>query len=244
MLDQPLSLITSDGVRVAARYSPGPDDGVCVLVGHGFTCSQQMRELRNIAGILNRDAAVLGIDFRGHGRSGGLSTVGDLEINDLQAAVAWARHRHRRLAVLGFSMGASIAIRHAALVGGVDAVVSVSSPARWYYRDTVNMRRVHWAVERRLGRAVVRLARRTRIAAKGWNPVPEAPNEVIGDIACPLLIVHGEADTFFPADHAETLYAAATEPKTLWIERDFGHAEIAAPDALITRISTWIHKSL
>ena len=36
-------------------------------------------------------AGVLAIDFRGHGRSGGLSTVGAEEIHDVAAAVAWLR---------------------------------------------------------------------------------------------------------------------------------------------------------
>ncbi|GAA3211822.1 alpha/beta fold hydrolase [Actinocorallia longicatena] len=237
-------MLTSDGVRLAARHHPGPADGPCVIVGHGFTCSQRMKELRHIAGILGRDAAVLALDFRGHGGSGGLSTVGDLEIHDLQAAVEWAGSRYRGVAVVGFSMGASAAIRHAALMGGVDAVVSVSSPARWYYRDTVPMRRVHWAVESRLGRAAVRIGRRTRIAASGWDPVPEAPNEVIGRISCPVLVVHGDADGFFPVDHGLTLYEAAGEPRELWIEPGFGHAEIAASEDLIARISAWVHATV
>ena len=47
-------------------------------------------------------------------------------------------------------------LRHAALIGGGDAVVSVSGPGWWYYRGTQPMRRVHWAVEHRLGRVVTR----------------------------------------------------------------------------------------
>ncbi len=50
-------------------------------------------------------------------------------------------------------MGGSVALRHAALRGGVDAVVSVSALSRWFVRDTVPMRRVHWLCETALGRA-------------------------------------------------------------------------------------------
>ena len=96
-------------------------------------------------------------------------------------------------------MGGAVVIRHAALYGGVDAVVSVSAPARWYYRGTVPMRRVHWVIERPAGRLAVRLARGTRVARTGWDPVPEAPHEVAGRIApVPFLIVHGDADPFLP----------------------------------------------
>ena len=41
--------------------------------------------------------------------------------------------------------------------------------------------------------------RRTRLSPAGWTVVPEAPAEVAGAIAPrPLLIVHGEADHYFP----------------------------------------------
>ena len=44
----------------------------------------------------------------------------------------------------------------------------------------------------------------------------------------PLLIVHGDRDHYFPVEHAEALYAAAREPKELWLVEGFGHAESAA----------------
>jgi pimeloyl-ACP methyl ester carboxylesterase len=103
------------------------------------------------------------------------------------------------------------------------------------------MRQVHWAIEQRSGRLAARIVKRTRISAAGWNPVPAAPHEVIGKIApTPVLIVHGDADHFFPVEHAEQLYAAAGEPRELWLERGFGHAEAAATPELIRRIGGWL----
>ncbi|QXJ25575.1 alpha/beta fold hydrolase [Actinomadura graeca] len=237
---EPLTLYTPDGVRIDAGHLRG-DGSLCFVLAHGFTCSWRQPALRGIAGALHRHGGVIGLDFRGHGRSGGHSTVGDREILDVEAAVAAARRRgYDRVAVTGFSMGGAIAVRHAALHGGVDAVVSVSAPARWYYRGTVPMRRVHWAIERRAGRLAVRLARGTRVAPKGWDPTPEAPHEVAGRIApAPLLVVHGDADPFFPLEHGRQLYEAAGDPRELWIEPGFGHAEAAASPALIDRIGAW-----
>jgi fermentation-respiration switch protein FrsA (DUF1100 family) len=156
--------------------------------------------------------------------------------------VQWARSLgYTRVATLGFSMGAAVVVRHAALHGGVAAVAAVSGPSRWYYRGTTPMRRAHWVIERRLGRLVGRVALRTRVAPGGWDPVPEAPHEVIGRIApAPLLIVHGDADGYFPLEHAEKLFAAATEPKKLWVEPGYGHAETAASPELLTRIASWL----
>ncbi|WP_433468861.1 alpha/beta hydrolase [Spirillospora sp. CA-128828] len=240
VMPEPLTLYTGDGVRIDAGHLRG-DGAVCFILAHGFTCSWGQPALRRIARGLNRHGGVIGIDFRGHGRSGGHSTVGDREVADVDAAVAAARRRgYSRIVLTGFSMGGAIVVRHAALQGGVDAVVSVSAPARWYYRGTVPMRRVHWVIERRVGRMAVRLARGTRIASKGWDPVPEAPHEVVGRIApVPLLVVHGDADPFFPLEHGHQLYEAASDPKELWVEPAFGHAEAAATPDLIKRIGAW-----
>ncbi|MFI0348853.1 alpha/beta hydrolase [Actinomadura sp. 9N407] len=236
----PLSLFTRDGVRIDAGHSPG-DGGLCFVVAHGFTCSWRQPVLRRISAALTAHGGVIGFDLRGHGRSGGRSTVGDREVLDMEAVVAAARRRgYERVAVIGFSLGAAVAVRHAALCGGIDAIASVSAPARWYYRDTVPMRRIHWVIERRMGRLAVRLARGTRVAPKGWNPVPEAPHEVVSRIApVPLLVVHGDADPFLPLEHAHQLYDAARDPRELWIEPGFGHAEVAATPDLIKRIGEW-----
>lgn len=229
-----------DGVRIDAGHLPGPD-GLCLVLAHGFTGAWRQPTTRRIAAALNKVGGVIAIDFRGHGRSGGRSTVGDREILDIDAAVRHARHLgYERVGLVGFSMGGAVVVRHAALHGGVNAVVAVSAPARWYYRDTKPMRRVHWAIERRSGRLAARVVRRTRIAGGAWAKVPEAPHEVAERIApTPLLIVHGDQDPFLPVDHAEQLYGAARDPRELWIEPGYGHAESAATPALIHRIGAW-----
>ncbi|GAA0361545.1 alpha/beta fold hydrolase [Actinoallomurus spadix] len=239
---QPLTLHAMDGVRIDAGHRPGPDDGLCLVLAHGFTGAWRQPTTRRIATVLGEVGGVIAIDFRGHGRSGGRSTVGDREILDVDAAVRHARHLgYRRVGLVGFSMGGAVVVRHAALRGGVDAVAAVSAPARWYYRDTKPMRRVHWAIERRSGRLAARLVKRTRIAGGSWATVPSAPHEVVGRIApTPLLIVHGDRDPFLPVEHAEQLYAAARDPRELWIEAGYGHAESAATPALIRRIGQWV----
>jgi pimeloyl-ACP methyl ester carboxylesterase len=234
-------LQTSDGVPISAHHDPGSTD-LAIVVAHGFTGSWRRPALRRAAEAFGAYGGVVSFDFRGHGRSAGLSTVGDREVHDVAAAVDWARSLgYERVATVGFSMGASIVVRHAALVRGIGAVVAVSGPARWYYRGTPSMRRAHWVIERRLGRLVARTALRTRISANGWQPVPEAPHEVAARIApAPLLVVHGDADGYFPLEHAHQLYEAAAQPKELWIEPGFGHAENAAAPELLHRIGAWI----
>src|SRR5215469_14186066 len=190
-----------------------PKDGdLAIVLAHGFTLSWQHGAVWRVAQRLNRSAGVIAFDFRGHGRSG------------------------------GFSTGASVVVRHAGLVGGIDAAVSVSGPGRWYYRGTYPMRRVHWAVERRLGRMITRKWLNTRVSSVRWNPVPMPPAEAAARIApIPLLVVHGDRDPYFPVEHAYQLYSAAREPKELWVVPGFGHAESGSNDALLDRIVAWVN---
>jgi pimeloyl-ACP methyl ester carboxylesterase len=241
-------LAAADGVRISARHD-APADGSApdlgFVVAHGFTGSWRRPSSRVIATTLAETGGVVSFDFRGHGSSGGRSTVGDREVLDLDAAVCWARHLgYRRLVPVGWSMGAGVAIRHAALHRGVDAVVAVSGPSRWFYRGTGPMRLLHRGVETRIGRSVLALGFRTRIRSVGWDlggdPWPEPPDALVGRIApAPLLVVHGDRDRFFPVEHARWLVEAARGPAELWLEPGFGHAEAAATPALLARIAAW-----
>jgi pimeloyl-ACP methyl ester carboxylesterase len=239
------TLVTGDGVPIEAVHLPSPSD-LGIIVAHGFTLNWQRPSVWGVATRLNRFGGVVSFDFRGHGRSGGVSTVGDREIKDLAVAVAYARELgYPRIATVGFSMGASIVLRHAGLLGGVDAVVAISGPGRWYYRGTKPMRRVHFAIERRVGRLIVANVLNTRISNGGWDPEPMPPAQAAALIApVPLLVVHGDQDPYFPVDHAEEIYAAAREPKDLWIIPGFGHAENGAGPDLVDRIGRWLQAAV
>ncbi|MFE6754702.1 alpha/beta hydrolase [Streptomyces sp. NPDC057684] len=241
-------LRTRDGVPIEAAHEPGPGPagGPVIVVAHGFTGDLERPHVRRAAGVFAQGAAVVTFSFRGHGRSGGRSTVGDREVLDLVAAVEWARSLgHEQVVTVGFSMGGSVVLRHAALHRGrtearADAVVAVSAPARWYYRGTAPMRRLHWLVTRPAGRIVGRIGLRTRIHPHEWDPVPLSPVESVPLIApTPLLIVHGDRDPYFPLDHPRMLAAAASGGAELWLEPGMGHAEHAADDGLLARIGDW-----
>jgi pimeloyl-ACP methyl ester carboxylesterase len=238
------TLVTEDGVPIEAIHLPGNKD-LAIVVAHGFTLSWQRPNVWRITNRFNQMAGVLTFDFRGHGRSGGLSTLGDREIRDLDVVVAYARQLgYQRVAAVGFSMGASVVVRHAGLIGGLDAVVSVSGPGRWYYRGTERMRRVHLAVEHRLGRYVTRRWLKTRISHEGWKLIPVSPSEAAARISpIPLLIVHGDKDLYFPPEHARQLYISAREPKEFWLLPGMGHAEAACGQELVDRIGRWINQA-
>jgi pimeloyl-ACP methyl ester carboxylesterase len=248
-----LTLETSDGERLAAVHVPRPASAgvaagsraVAIVVAHGFTGSIERPALRAVARGLSPYAGLLLFDFRGHGGSTGVSTLGDLEVLDVQAAVAAARALgYRDVVTCGWSMGSSVVLRHAGLTGGVDAVIAISGPSRWYVRDSIPMRKLMWLVETKPGRAVARRAYNLRIG-DAWTKAPESPVEVVGKIApTPLLVVHGRDDHYFGVDHAQSLYAAAGQPSELWLVDGFGHAENGADAGLLDRIGRHVEVML
>jgi len=240
---------TDDGVELSGAHLPrravrsaAPTEepsGPAFVIGHGFTHSTDEPVTRAVMSAFTAHGGVLAADFRGHGRSGGRSSVGRDETLDLDAVVRRARGLgYGPVCVVGFSMGAAVALRHAAVGASPgDAVVSVSSPSRWYVRESKPMRRLQWLLEnparRPIGRALgVRLG-------EPWFDLPISPVEAVGKITVPLLLVQGTADRYFTAAHARLLGAAAGGSAEMWIEPGMGHGETATTPALVRRIAGW-----
>jgi pimeloyl-ACP methyl ester carboxylesterase len=242
------TLLTSDGVRLRAAHRPSADESreLAFVAVHGFTGAYDSEAMLRAANVLAQTGGVVTVSMRGHRGSAGASTLGDREVLDVDAAVRWARSLgYRAVVTVGFSMGASVVVRHAAVCGGVEAVVSVSGPSRWYYRGTPAMRRVHSMVGSRVGRSVVRWGRGTRVTDQAWSePLPIEPR-VAAVMLGPtrLLVVHGDADHYFPLDHARQLAAAGPHVE-LWVEYGFEHAENAISDELTARIARWAEQAI
>ncbi|OIV37813.1 hypothetical protein BIV57_09630 [Mangrovactinospora gilvigrisea] len=170
---------------------------------------------------------------------------------DVDAAVSWARSLgYRRIVTVGFSMGAAVVLRHAALCRGLpgrtDAAAAVSSPGRWYYKGTRPMRLLHWAVQRPEGRLFSRWVLGTRIA-RDWEVVPMPPRIAAREAAeagVPLLIVHGDADRYFPLAHGTSLHEATGGRAELWVEPGMGHAENAVGEELLARLAGWLRRAV
>ncbi len=166
---------------------------------------------------------VLTFDFHGHGADHGAPvTLGYREVQDLFGALEYvhARVAEARIGVIGFSMGASVAILAAARRADIRAVVADSPFAT--HEDIVT-----YAIERvtRLpGRQVARLADTFLGWRAGYRHRDVRPVAEVAAIAPrPLLIVHGSADRTIPIEHAYRVYKAAGAPKELWIGEGADH---------------------
>jgi pimeloyl-ACP methyl ester carboxylesterase len=258
---QERTLRAADGVPISAVHVPGVHGDLCFVVVHGFTGSWREDRVQKVIDRFAPVGGVVAIDLRGHGRSGGRTTVGEDEILDVAAAVVWARALgYARVVTVGFSLGGAVVLREAGLAqagglegarlegGRVDAVVAVSAPAFWHYRGTRVMRLVHRLVETRSGRLAMRMSG-TRISPRGWaDPLPMPPNEaaaLLGPV--PLLVVHGDVDRYFPLEHPRAIDEAARTSGVraeLWLVPGFGHAESAISTESLDRIAVWAAESV
>src|SRR5918999_3551194 len=146
----PITVRTEDGVLLAGtRIGSGPPLILC----HGFFGWHCKPRMVAMAMALSREFTVYTFDFRGHGRSGGLCTYGDLEYLDVDAVVRLARVEvGEPVVTVGVSMGGIAVIRQAALRGGVDAVVAISTPARWDGHPSAAVRRIRRMTDTKGGR--------------------------------------------------------------------------------------------
>jgi uncharacterized protein len=227
----------ADGIRlIGHRLGSGAE---AVVFCHGFSGWSTKPRLLDIQSVLAERFTVFAFDFRGHGRSDGESTFGMDEHLDVDAAVRVARgDGFVRVTTVGGSMGGVAVIRQAALLGCVDGVVAISTPATWLGHDSAAVRRMARLTATAPGRATLR-AIGVRVTAK---PVRgEDPADLIDRIApAPVTIVHGRDDHYFDEEQAWLLYRRAHEPKRLVLAGRFGHAEDGYTPAFGRRLSDLI----
>ena len=230
---------THDSVELSGRRWLQERPSVAVVLVHGFAASADDPLVVAVAETLHtRGFEVVSYDSRGHGRSSGESTLGDLESHDVAAAVALARERCEIVVVVGASMGAIAVLRHAASDDCVAGTVLVSCPAAW--RLPRNLQGLAAAVLTRTypGRLLARRLLGLRIAP-GWAN-PEPPVELASRVRGPLAILHGSADAFIPASDAMELHDQVTAPCRLVIIPEMGHAFQPASVPEIVDAVDWV----
>ena len=218
-----------------------------VILVHGFKTSRE--EMLPWARFLHEAGYnVLLFDTRGCGKSGG-STVGlgATEPRDISLAAELARGEFGtdKVAVLGISLGAGAAILAAANDAHIGAVVADSA---WTDQD-LQLSRLSFLP---LGTYRVPLPPYGIAAVNafvGADVARARPLDVIGAISPrPVLLIHSADDdnATTPVEGARKLFAAAGEPKDLWVAPRGGHvgAINAFPDEYRARVLAFLGKAL
>jgi len=125
--------------------------------------------------------------------------------------------------VIGFSLGAAIAIIEGAKNPQIDSVVSVGGCCDFWKID------YHfWEKEAATDMKIVFGPKGEGRTIRPGNPFEEKvkPTDVIAQISPrPVHMIHGEDDWLIKPYHSEELYAAAKEPKRLTLVPGEGHAD-------------------
>lgn len=220
-----VSFKTEDGLTLSGWYVDSKNGAAVILVHGGLDNNRE--DLLDEAGFLAANGyGVLLFDLRNCGSSEGTkSTLGYLESLDVGGALAFVQSQPGidagRLGVLGRSMGGATAILAAARYPQVRAVAAESA----YTNLSDNIWQlvkgftgglpafpypplVVWFGEREAGLKISQVS----------------PLDAVSTISPrPILLVHGEGDTVVPVENAYRMYAAAGEPKDLYIVPHGGH---------------------
>lgn len=214
------SVRTRDGVEIRGVHLQS-DFPTLLVYCHGFLGGKNYAHIQRWTQMLAEDMDVIVFDFRGHGESGGATTLGDKEVLDLDAVLNYAaRFGYARVTVMGSSMGGAVAIRYTAEAQQqVDAVITMGAFAhkRFSPMAMAGLGLLRWSASRR----VMHHTYTTRIERA--QP-PYDPRDFVANLCPrPYLVIHGEYDPLIPLAHARELFACAREPKILYVIRHGGH---------------------
>jgi alpha-beta hydrolase superfamily lysophospholipase len=221
----PDRITTSDEVTLSVRRWSAPGARAAVVLVHGFSASSaDGAVVRQADALVRAGFEVVSYDGRGHGTSGGLCTLGDLEYLDVTAAVASARaETGLPVVVVGASMGAIAVLRYAAsAVERPAGIVAISCPAAWRTPRTLRAMLATGLTQTRMGRRIAARLLGARLAA-GWNN-PDPPVTLVARLEIPVAFIHGEDDHFIPSRDAVELYRTCHAPRRLDLVPGMGHA--------------------
>lgn len=213
---QSLDLITEDGIRLSAWYTP-PRKGAVILLAHGYGDNRPEWVHEVLA---KKGYGVLAWDARAHGESGGeLSTIGYLEVLDVKAALEFVLSQPgvEHVGAWGGSMGGATLIRAAADFREIEALWIDSSFAS--LDDEFDFL-VPYPIINPLAKTLAQIE--TGLSLNEIDPM----NDIARISPRPVYIVHGTGDTVAPPDAGRKLYEAANEPRYLWEAENVPHLSI------------------
>ncbi len=236
--------LTDDEISLAGWYIPS-QNGAAVILLHGYDASRE-QTLSQAVMLAEAGYGVLLYDMRGHGESSAvLRSMGWADVADVETAVSWLSRQPdvdpTRIGIFGFSVGGQVALRAAAELDSLQAVVA-DGPALVNGDDTPEIRgfnehRVDFA-----GRVVYwGVALRT-----GLESPPSIVDE-IGRIAPrPLLLIATGAENGMEYRITHNFYEHAADPRAIWHIPETGHGggPKARPEEYSARLVSFFDAAL
>jgi uncharacterized protein len=205
-----LAFSSSDGTKLAGWWVPRSGATKTIILLH--TLGGNREDLSVFAEPLWKAGFnLVMLDLRSHGMSEGkYFTYGFHEWKDIQAAIDTVnpKQANQTFSILGVSAGGTVAISAAARDPRIQKVVTIGTFAD--LSETIEAQ-TKWLPgfwrERALGRSQ---------ELAGFTVKETSARQWIAQVKVPVMIAHGEADSYIPFQNGEQLFAAAREPKTLY----------------------------
>jgi pimeloyl-ACP methyl ester carboxylesterase len=190
--------------------APLPCKGTVVVL-HGFGESKESMIFWGIA-LAERGYRVVLVDLRGHGESGGKRIhFGASESSDLVKVMDELQRRRlagRRVGLLGVSYGGAVGVLWAAKDPRVQAIVLIE-PYADPRRAIPDFIRGVSENEKQFSDADFAWAEERGAKLAGFSWEETIPVDHIADLKSPVLVFHGEGDTWVPLRNSEELCARA-----------------------------------
>ena len=241
-----VELTSPDGAVLRAWYlRPQEANGDAVILLHGVT-DNRMGVYPIGKFLVEHHYTVLMPDARHHGASGGLTTYGVHEVDDIRRWVDWMENQHpaRCLYGLGASMGGMELLESLPHEPRFCALVAESASASFreeaYYRFGRPFHTGPW-----LGRTIFRPTLETGILfVRLWYGVDlgtVAPEEAVARTNTPILLIHGLKDRVVLPYHSDWIQAKNPSAITVWEVPGAIHtgAYKAAPAEFERRVLQW-----
>ena len=203
---QDVAFATANRKTLRGWFLPAGERAPALAILHGWGGNTEM--MLPLAGPLHAAGfALLLFDARCHGRSDGDDFASLPRFaEDLGAAVDWLRTRPEvdpgRIGVIGHSVGAGAALLLGSRRNDLRALVSLAAfghPA-WMMRRWLRAKGVpYWP----LGAYVLRYVQ--WVIGHRFDDI--APVNTVRRVACPVLLVHGDADDIVPLADAQAILA-------------------------------------
>ena len=214
---------SGSGSELRGWLIPGRKGAGAVVLMHGFR-GDRRQMLARASFLSEAGYGVLLFDFQAHGESPGKQiTIGYLESRDAQGAVEFIKKNcpGEKVGVIGLSMGGAAAILASPALE-VDAIVLEAVYPDIERAAANRVERYLGAWARGLGRLLImQLPLRAGIEKEALRPIDR-----VGAIKAPKLFIAGGKDLHTKLDESREIFAAASEPKELWVVEAAAHVDV------------------
>jgi dipeptidyl aminopeptidase/acylaminoacyl peptidase len=218
-----VTFTTRDEQRLSGWLVPAESRDRALVLLHGFG-GTRMQMLPRARWLREQGYTSLLYDARACGESSGNAvTFGYRERADVIAAVTFLKERgYRDIACLGVSQGGATILFAAEELPDVKCVICESVYDEMRHAVDRRMRRYTFMPGWLGACAMVPLAEaRVNVSIDAVRPVAH-----VGKLRCPLFVISGELDSRTWPEDTHRLFAAAREPKELWMIEDAEHQDL------------------